>query len=78
MYLGLNYLIALGASIFNVYDTRAPMLRQRKSVAVQSSAQPAYVPAQPVLYRGYQSFRLVGHLDHVKRWINVSLEKVQL
>lgn len=54
------------------------MLSQRERVAVQSPTQPADVPAQPILYRRYQSLRLVSHLHHVKRRINVPLEKQQL
>lgn len=72
------YLITFGASVFDVHYPRASMLRERKCITVQSSAQPADVPPQPVLYRGYQSLRLVRHLHHVKRRIYVSLEKVQL
>lgn len=55
-------------------DPGAPMLSQRKSIVIQSSAQPADVAAQPVLYCGYQSFRFFSYFHHVECWVYVTLK----
>lgn len=55
-----------------------PVLRQAESVLVQLFAEPAHVVANVIFDFGQLGFRLLGHLHHIERWIDVPFSHHQM
>lgn len=71
-----SHLIAFGTAVFNMHDSRAPMLCESKGVCVKPSTETAEVSTQSVVYASNQSLGFLCHFHDVECWIYVALEIV--